>query len=43
MNNTFILHPIKKKVETFDVLFILWSTEYWWLVVTRPVIGQNIL
>ena len=42
MYNTFILHSIKKKVETFYVFFILWSTEYRRLVVTRPVIGQNI-
>ena len=43
MNNTFILHPINlKKVETFYVLFILWSTEYRRLVMTRTVIGQSI-
>ena len=42
MNTTFIVHPIFFfKVETFYVLFILWSTEYWRSVVTRPVISQN--
>ena len=42
MNNTFIFHPIKKKKGTFYVIFILRSTEYRRLVMTHPVISQNL-